>query len=629
MSGIYGYITDKKNREKARDLSALERWNKAYGEGSPDSFSFEEGYLGCCIERLSDQKPVCAGVIRRGGIYAVIDAVIYNRSEIAADNSLSSDLSDEELLLELILKRGEKALSKVNGDFAGAVYNSDKKTLLLFRDHMGVRPLFYQASDEGVVFSTDIRGLLGLSFVDKAISPKWVYKTMNSSFAIEPTKTEYRNIFAVRPGSSMEIDLSGADAKPREKIYWRVGRHKIKLFSDKAYQEKMRELITDAVKIRLDAVSGKVGAELSGGIDSGVIDILINRFGRDCVYYSWSESPDRVPFVDRDERLVINDICAQEGITCHYEDSELDENSVLFRKTKETGAEPDLKEKEAIRYRLPAYVNALLISNTAEYVKKNGGRVVFTGHGGDEGVSHRCNPYELFHFHEFYHYFRYMFSTTNGQKNRVKNTLKKCRYSLTTVRKAFNTPNIPDFMARDFLSRALRENSSDFALTPKYFAYDPIAYINAGGTRNRLDNVSILGAYSGVRYMIPFVDYRVIDFAVSIPRYQYIRGRRDRYIYREAFKDIMPDSLYRQTLKDDISGMRQEEEDWFPEFDELRKSTVQRLDREYWKDMLDFEALEAWAMSGRPAESERAQQEFALICVFQCLMAQNAVDKLT
>ena len=225
-------------------------------------------------------------------------------------------------------------------------------------------------------------------------------------------------------------------------------------------------------------------------------------------------------------------------------------------------------------------------------------------------VSHRCNPYEMFHFREYYHYLRYMFSTTHGQKNRVKKTLEKCRYNIATEGKALKQAG---------------ENRS-----PNYFAYDPIAYINSGGTRNRLDNVAILGAYSGVRYMIPYVDYRVIDLAVSIPRYQYLRGRKDRYIFREAFKDIMPDSLYRQRLKEDVSTMSvPEEQDWFPEFDKLRRSTVESLDRNYWKGVMDFDALDVWVESGRPSDEDSPRQEMFLVYLFQCLAAQSAVNKLT
>lgn len=79
---------------------------------------------------------------------------------------------------------------------------------------------------------------------------------------------------------------------------------------------RLRELITDSVKRRLDVFPDIIGAELSGGLDSGVIDILINRLGREAVYYSWSFSPQDLPDVPNDERQVIADICEQENIIC-------------------------------------------------------------------------------------------------------------------------------------------------------------------------------------------------------------------------------------------------------------------------------------------------------------------------
>ena len=73
---------------------------------------------------------------------------------------------------------------------------------------------------------------------------------------------------------------------------------------------------------------------------------------------------------------------------------------------------------------LPPYINALTISETSEFINKSGAKVVFTGHGGDEGISHRCNVYEMFYYTEYYHFFRYMWSLSHGQKGRIFKTLK-------------------------------------------------------------------------------------------------------------------------------------------------------------------------------------------------------------
>ena len=114
--------------------------------------------------------------------------------------------------------------------------------------------------------------------------------------------------------------------------------------------------------------------------------------------------------------------------------------------------------------------------------------------------------------------------------------------------------SIGNLNAYELLRNDFCEKYGTEYLPLRYFVYDPISYINHGGSRLRLDNAAVLGAYSGCRYIFPYMDYRVMDFAVSIPRYQYLRGRKNRYIFRESFKDIMPLSLYRQKCKEDVSN---------------------------------------------------------------------------
>ncbi|WP_026661463.1 asparagine synthase-related protein [Butyrivibrio proteoclasticus] len=630
MSSIYGFLLNNDRAKALSDITLehLYTWNKAYGEHKDRLLC--DGYgLGACVDRLNDNLPINKIVIEDDDKYAVIDSVLYNRDEIfdKLGKEYTDTDSDEELLFEYIQKNGYKALSKVNGDFAGAILDKKDNTLTLFRDHMGIRPLFYYCNDSFVVFSTDIRGIIAVSEVDCSISEDWIYKTAKGAINSDLVSTEYQNIFCVKPGSFLTISFSVKGIKKDENIYWSVGRKKIRLSSDAAYQKRLRELIEDSVKRRLDAVSGMVGAELSGGLDSGVISILINRFGRECKYYSWSQSPELLGYVKDDERLVIKDICEQENIKCHFGELKMKEGSSIYDITKDTGIRIKIDELPHLRYVLPSYINSLKIIQTAEDLSRLGAKVVFTGHGGDEGVSHRPNPYEMFHYHEFYHYFRYMFSTTNGFDKRITRTIKKCKENLIEDRKAFEKPFYSSIKAEEALKGSFA-NSYKGNVQNLLFAYDPIAYIRDGGSRSRLDNVALLSTYSKVRYIVPYLDYRVIDFAVSIPRYQYLRGRKNRYVFREAFKDIIPASLYRLRLKNDMSVQGAEKDpDWFEEFKRQKNQVVNTLDRKMWDKYLDFDVLEAWKDKGEPTGEEIYKDNFFLITLLSFAAAQNVIDK--
>lgn len=629
MSGIFGLVS--KNDDLSADvyLNQMLNWNKAYGK-KHEIYADKESFMGCRLEHLNDDIRQGTPVISKGNNIAVIDALLYNRDEIIKKSSFPKDenISDEELLFDYINVNGYESLENVNGDFSGAIYNKEDCSLTLFRDHLGVRPLFYYCSDNVVLFSTDIRGLIAVPVVDASLNEEWVLSVTQGYFYEGTERTEYKNIYCVEPGSWISFSYNDDGITKNKNKYWEIGRKKIKHLSDAEYQRRLRLLIEDSIKRRMDVISGKIGAELSGGLDSGVIDILINRSGRECKYYSWSNSPSVLEMAENDERLIIKDICEQEGITCSYEDVGTGEDSALANNVADIIGKLDFDEWPNIRYVFPAYINTNPISFTSEYMNSQGVSAVFTGHGGDEGVSHRCNPYEMFHNREFYHYFRYMYSTTNGYQNRISLALKRIKYNLGPVRKAFKTQFVGAIASKDIIDTSFADKFKNIEMPLLYFAYDPIQYIKRGGSRSRLDNIALLGAYSGVRYLVPYLDYRVVDYAVSIPRYQYLRGRKDRYIFREAFKDIMPDSLYRLRVKEDFSRRNlKEDPNWFETFSSNKMYIYHKLDKAMWSDYLDMDKVAKWAERGETKGEEKNNDIFTLRCLMVLLMAQNVIDK--
>lgn len=629
MSGIFGFFQNF-NVDNKIDIEKMQSWHRAYGREGEEVYEGADFGFGCCYEKLSKDAKRSTPVLKKKGQYAVVDALLYNREELIEKCELQEELSDEELLLYYVERFGINALKDVNGDFAGGIYDENDKSLILFRDHMGVRPLFYFASDEFVAFSTDIRGLTSIPQVDASADEEWVYKIIGGYAVMGIENTEFANIFCVRPAGYMKFSFASGKCEMEKNTYWQLGNNKVRLSSEEEYKDKMRELITDSVKRRLNAVSGLIGAELSGGLDSGVIDILINRLGREGVYFSWSLAPEEVPLGEKDERIVIADICEQENITCNYGKMRLDfgEESNMSQSIRQVGIDLKMDEISAFRYALPAYVNILPVCESSQFVNQQGARVVFTGHGGDEGVSHRCNPYEMFYNHEYYHFLRYMWSTTHGQKGRVIKTLKNCYKNLSETRKKLTEPFRNPFGVPELLNADFAGKFDESSMPILRFGFDAKEYVKDGGSRSRLDNVALLGAYSGVRYLIPYLDYRVIDYAVSIPRHMYLKGGKNRYIFREAFKDIMPKTLYSQRYKEDVSWRNVEKDpNWFEEFAKRKADVVSRLDREYWKQYLDFSVIDNWLERGEPSEEERFREENILRPLLMFATLENMVKK--
>lgn len=602
MSGIFGQVNVNTEPEET-ELRKMLVWNGLYGRNKQDVAKAGNAALGCCINSdLEENKDISPVLHGEKGVLAVIDALVYNRAELreklkrSGQTDNTEKLPDNSLLFEYIQRFGFNALAEINGDFAGAVYDPQNGAVTLFRDHMGIRPLFYTASDETIAFSTDIRGLFVVNGKKAMLSEKWLYRSLSGLNQVNICETEYENVFCVRPGTC--ITFPGE----KETVYWEPGKKKIRYRHEKEYTDRLRELITDAVKRRLDVCPGKAGAELSGGLDSSVISILIKRLGREAVYYSWSPSAEALPYVENDERCLIDEICEREGITCNYGSTgyKIREGSDLYSESVNIFGEEYIRKNGIAGYVLPPYSNTMSICETAQFMREHGAKMVFTGHGGDEGVSHRSAAFELYYHHEYLSYLKFMWKSTENTKGFVR---KLRRYCISTVKnikvgkKKTNITVVRDTGESGIINKKFALKHSGEKINPFSFAYDPLDYVKNGGVRPRLDNVALYGAYSNVRYVVPYLDYRVIDFALSIPRRLYLKREMNRYIFRQAFKDILPDSLYRLDEKQtaSLASIETKKQDYSAQLD----AAAEFIDREHWSQYIDFEKLDTFAKLGK------------------------------
>ena len=623
MSGIFGFIKRNTKKENLPDIKAMLPWNRLYG-GYGEGTVFRDNFsLGCCIQEINTSHRQKEPVLQKGSKYAVIDAVIYNRDELIKENSLSGDVSDPKLLFTLTQKHGFSCLKDVNGDFAGAVYDETTGHLTLFRDHMGIRPLFYYTDKDNILFSTDIRALLSMSEGRIRLSDDWIYRTVAGFDTDLLVNTPYESVYCVEPAHFIDMSFAQHSAKADKTRYFKLGSRKIKLSSFEEYTKALRQLVEDAVKRRLNAVSGVVGAELSGGLDSSVIDILINRSGREAIYFSWSLDPGELEMVENDERKIIEDICNSEKITCNYMHLGSDFTEDVEKSLKKVGITTPPEGSIDFRFALPPNSNTYTLLHGSFFVREKGATVMFTGHGGDEGISHRCNVYELFYHHEYYHYLKQIWSVTN-RKYRALRTIKRALRNIYSSAMENGEGYTTWFASPELLLKEFSEKRRNTHRESMEFNYDPIAYIENGGSRNRLENMALLGAYSGIRYLAPYLDYRVIDFALSIPRHLYINGRQNRYIFREAFKDIMPKSLYELKAKEEASIKNlNPEDDWFIEYDRRKKEIIDHLDRSFWENYLDFDAIDELYEKGKPSDEEYVHELKQQKALLKCSLAQN------
>ncbi len=630
MSGIYGIIS--KDTNVQNKLSKMVVWNRAYGKDGVYSVNNNSYAMGICYEHITNSPVPSSHILKNEDSTCIIDAVIYNREFLCDKYNIVNSVSDEELIFSLVITYGYSVLSDINGDFAGAIYNVLTNELVLFRDHLGIRPLYYYCSDDFFAFSTDLRGLLALDQISGDICHEWLYKRLCGYGTESDTLTEIQDVFLVSQASYITISTQDIPFKHKCNKYWKIGSKRIHYKSEKQYINTMRDLISNSVMRRLNVFPDVVGSELSGGLDSGVISILLKRYGKEAIYCSWSADPKDVPYVENDERYIIKDICDQEKIECNYvSNRKLDSLSNIGRNHEDIGLKYDSEKDIHTNYAIPLYVNTFSIAQTSQYVSDQGGKVVFTGHGGDEGVSHRSNPFELYYHREFIQFLKLNWALTAGQKNRILQAYRLVKGRISLKDDYLHKPFVYFKNAPQIVSESLMDEFKDVSMPVDTFVFDVIQYINDGCTNVRPKITALLGAYSGARYVFPYLDKDVIDFAVSIPRYLYQKNGVSRYIFREAFKDIMPQSLFEVTTKETPSENKEKRgssEDWFEKVSRYNKELLESLDRNYWIRYLDYDELNKWANSPCPSDEGKLNYFNVSVMVRDCLRFQNMVKSV-
>lgn len=214
------------------------------------------------------------------GRYTIVfNGEIYNYRDIRACLEKEHGVefrttSDTEVLLYAYRQWGADALARLNGMFALAIWDEREQELFLARDRAGKKPLYYVPSDDGLVFCSEIKGLLEHPEVPREIDPDLV-PTFLAYRYVPGQETLFRGIRCVPAGSFMRVSRAGT-SEPRE--YWDVAppRDDRDRLGEAEATSRVEELLRDAVRLRLVA-DVPVGAYLSGGLDSSLVVALMAK----------------------------------------------------------------------------------------------------------------------------------------------------------------------------------------------------------------------------------------------------------------------------------------------------------------------------------------------------------------
>ena len=180
--------------------------------------------------------------------------------------------SDAEVLLAAIAEWGWESLSRLNGMFAFAVWDSRERTLTLVRDHVGIKPLYYANTSEAFVFGSEIKAILASRLIYPRVNPEALHQFLTFLWAPDPN-TLFDGVKTVPPGHHLQF--KNGDVKLTQ--WWDASFEQIDdRRSDTWWQEEVLGTLDRVVKMEMVA-DVPLGSFLSGGIDSSGIVAMMDR----------------------------------------------------------------------------------------------------------------------------------------------------------------------------------------------------------------------------------------------------------------------------------------------------------------------------------------------------------------
>jgi asparagine synthase (glutamine-hydrolysing) len=488
-------------------------------------------------------------------VVVVYNGEIFNYPEIREDlikrgHSFYAK-SDTEVIVHLYEEYDTELFNHLNGQFAIALWDDNKKRLILARDRVGICPLFFTVlDDQSFVFGSEVKAILRYPGISRSLDPESL-RQIFSYWVVVPPQSVFKNINQVPPAHHLVIDSNG---RKMEK-YWRLQfprageyeRHEIGY-----YTKNIRELLYDASNIRLRA-DVPVGAYISGGVDSSIIAGLVHKIQNNTLH-TFS-----LGFADPDYDESSNQQILQDHLQVdrkHIIVTQDDLSSVLNNIIRYAET-PILRSAPG-----PLYLLSKLVNN-------NGFKVVLTGEGADEFFGGYNifkedkirrfwarapeSKYRPLLMSNLYPYIR----KDNKNVGRfwtqffAQNLLQTDNPFYSHAIRWDNTQKIMQFLSPDYSLPHTNDDHSKLLayLDLDFMEWHPFAraqyleiqlfmsgyLLSSQGDRMLMAN-SVEGRY-------PFLDHRVVEFASTIPPILKMYGLNEKYILRKSFEGIVPKSL--------------------------------------------------------------------------------------
>ncbi len=529
--------------------------------GPDDAGLYHDPLVGLGMTRLSiidletGHQPIAN---EDGTIWVVCNGEIYNfqalRAMLEQDGHRFTTRSDSEVIVHLYERDGEACVDHLEGMFAFAVWDRPRRRLLLARDHLGIKPLYYAPVGQGLVFASELKALLCHPDLSRDVDLCALDDYLTLEYVPAP-KTIYRAIRKLPPAHRLIADARGV----RVERYWQARFiPKTAVADERALAEQLLELLGRAVRSHLVS-DVPIGLLLSGGLDSSAVAALMPPAAAASV----------------------------RSFTVRFEESSFDESSHARAVAKHLGIryhEELLTAEGAVRC-LPKVMAALdeplgdasaIPTFFLSRMARRQVTVALSGEGGDELFA----GYPTYQAHRLAVWYR-----------RLPLGIRECVVSPLIRALPVSRDNLSfDFRAKRFLAgmtlaptqqhllwmgslgpdakrQVLTEEVQSALRTQPYESLEAVAGSLNGGERldlvdtmlrmdletylpnDLLVKVDLMSMANSLEVRVPFLDRHVVEFACTLPSRWKLRGLTTKYLVRRALATRLPRKVVRRPKK--------------------------------------------------------------------------------
>ena len=485
-----------------------------------------------------------------GAIWVTFNGEIYNHADVRAELEAAGHeyrtRSDTETIVHAYEQWGDECVQRFRGMFAFGLWDAPRRRLLLVRDRLGVKPLYWAQVGDRVLFASEIKAILESGLVKPAANDRVLSEVLATRYTAG-TETMFEGIFKLLPGHRLVFDRGHV----RIEKYWDLPLDgpdpELERLSERELIDRFRSLLRQSVRLRLMA-DVPLGMFLSGGIDStAVAALMAQEVDRPIDTFS-------VAFADRRFSELEYARQAAQAIGANSHEIVIDDNDFF-------GALPRLiwHEDEPIAH--PSSVPLHFVSALArEHVK-----VVLTGEGSDELLAgYGKYPRSLFNWNAGGVYERMVpgavrAAVASSVVPRLPGTMGRLarRSFLAMPRRPAdmfldNFAGVPLRLQQALLTSRVTDGADPYAASLEYFT-------RAGGNSGVLGRLLYtdvktylvellmkqdqMSMSTSIESRVPFLDHVLVEFAARLPNRLKLSGLTTKRILREAIRGLVPHEI--------------------------------------------------------------------------------------